>query len=198
MAPFLLAVQRVVGRVHVQHDLLRGLRVCLQEQLHQQRVEPLRIGHDALVAVLPGLLGGAQLEPVEGAGAGQRMAPVALAHAALTGHVGAAEREREQAVVAQGVMVIDILVAEREPVQALGDQVLQGMLAARRIAVIAEAGGHAGGQLEGAVGGPQDDGPAVRGHAAAVEAGDHLSAAVVREFDCGTVCRHEAWSSGSS
>ena len=106
--------------------------MCLQEQLQQQRVEPLRIGHDALVAVLPGLLGRAQLKPVKGAGAGQRMAPVALAHAALTGPVGAAEREREQAVVAQGVMVVDILVAEREPVQALGDQVLQGMLAARR------------------------------------------------------------------
>jgi len=31
------------------------------------------VGHDPLVAVLTGLFGGAQLEPVEGAGTGQRM-----------------------------------------------------------------------------------------------------------------------------
>ena len=105
VAPLLLPVQRVMRRVHVQDDLLRLLPLLLQEHVHQQRVEPLGRGHDALVAVLAGLLGGAQLEPVERARARQRMAPVALPHAVLAGHVGMAQRQREQAVVPQGVMV---------------------------------------------------------------------------------------------
>ena len=123
------------------------------------------------------------------------MAPAALAHAALPGHVRPAEREREQAVVAQGVMIVDIFVAERESIQALGDQIVQGMLATRGIAVIAEAGGHAAGLVERAVRGLQQQGAPIGGHATPVEAGDHLATAVVGELDCGTVCWHEAFSS---
>ena len=128
--PLLPAVQRVVGRVHIQDDLLRRRGVAVQEQLHQQRVEPLRVGHDALVAVLRGLLGGAQLEPVEGARAGQRMAPVALPQTAFAAEVVAAQGERQQAVVAQPVVVAEVLIPQRQPEQALGQQALQGMLAA--------------------------------------------------------------------
>ncbi len=140
--PLLPAVQRVVGRVHIQDDLLRRRGVAVQEQLHQQRVEPLRVGHDALVAVLRGLLGGAQLEPVEGARAGQRMAPVVVA---------------------------EVLIPQRQPEQALGQQALQGMLAAAGVAVIDEAGGQAPGQADALVDSLQQQGATIGGHAAAVK-----------------------------
>ena len=96
------------------------------------------VGHDAPVAVAGGLLGGAQPEPAGGAGAGQRTAPVALAHAALPGDVVAAHGEREQAVGAQPVVVVEALAPQGEGEQALGEQVPQGVLAAAGGAVIGE------------------------------------------------------------
>ena len=38
-APLLMPVQRIIGGVQVQHDLLRGLRVSFKEQLHQQPLD---------------------------------------------------------------------------------------------------------------------------------------------------------------
>ena len=164
--------------------------MAVQEQLHQQRVEPFCVGHDPLVAVLPGLLGGARLEPIEGAGAGQRMAPVALPHVAFAAEVVAAQGEREQAVVAQPVLVAEVLIAEREPEQALGEQALQGMLAAARFSVIDEACGQPLGQADALVDGLQQQGAAIGGHAAAVKAGAHLAAALIGEIDCDPVCAY--------
>ena len=46
-------------------------------------------------------------------------------------------------------MVIDVFVAVREAKQALGEEALQGMLAATGIAVISEAGCQMPGQIHG-------------------------------------------------
>ena len=131
---------------------------------------------------------GSETLPGEGAGAGQRMAPVALAHAAFAAEVVVAQGQREQAVVAQPVVVGDVLLAEREPEQALGQQALEGMLAAAQIPMIDKTGGQAAGQADALVDGAQQQGVAIAGHAAAVEAGAQLAAALIGQIDCNTVC----------
>ena len=50
-APFLFAVQRQVGGVHVQHDLSGRLLVRLDEHLHQQFIHRLFPERDLLVPV---------------------------------------------------------------------------------------------------------------------------------------------------
>ena len=84
-ATLLLAVQLIVGGIHVQHDPLRERLVHVQEQIHQQVVDLFRARHDLLVAVLVCLQQRTQLQPVERARASQRMAPIALPPAALPG-----------------------------------------------------------------------------------------------------------------
>ena len=53
-AAFLAAVQGIVRRVHVQHDALRLRPVPVQEQVHQQGIQPRGVRHDLLVA-FPGV-----------------------------------------------------------------------------------------------------------------------------------------------
>jgi len=52
-AAFLLAVQRHIGGVDVQHDLLGGVPVSFHKHIHQQLVDPLFPEGDLLVAVRP-------------------------------------------------------------------------------------------------------------------------------------------------
>ena len=165
-------MQGVIGRVHIQHDLLRGLDVAFREQVHQQGDQPLGVCHDPFVAMLARLLGGVQLEPIEGAGTDQWMAPVTLSTAALT----------QQVLAGHG---------QREPEEALGEEAAEGMIAATTIPVIGETGGQAPGEVEAAVDGAQQQAAAVGGHAAVIEAGTHLAAAMLGQIDCVTLCRHE-------
>ena len=138
-----------------------------------------------MVAVLSGLCGSAQLEPIERAGSGQRMARVTLAGTPRAADVGPAHSRRQQAVV-----VADVFVAQREAEQARREQVLQAMLAATGIAVISEARCQTPGQVDTLVDGPQQQSPAIGGHPAAVKAGTHLPTGPDWEIDCDTV---RAW-----
>ena len=65
--PFLLPMQRIVGRVQIQDDFFRRLLVGLEKDLHQQAVHGSVIQHDFFVALLPtGRLFG-QFQPIQGA-----------------------------------------------------------------------------------------------------------------------------------
>ena len=55
---------------------------------------------------------------------------------------GLARQQRQQAVRAQRVVVVDVLVAERDPVDPLRDQLLQRVLDLSRMAEIREAARH--------------------------------------------------------
>ena len=59
------------------------------------------------------------------------MAPVAFERAALAGDVVAAHGEREQAVLAQSVVIAEVFIAEHEAEQALGEQVRGGACSQR-------------------------------------------------------------------
>ena len=100
--PLLLAVQRVVGGVEVEDDLLRRPLVRLQEQIDEQVGERRRVVTDLVIAVIGPQRG--VLQPVERALAGERRAvrPLRLE---LVGE------QREHRVVAQLVVVVHVLVA---------------------------------------------------------------------------------------
>src|SRR5690606_40172804 len=77
-----------------------------------------------------------QLQAVQRALARQRMTTVALPLALLAGRVGLADGQRQERVVAEGVMVVQVLVAAQQAQHALREQLLDRMLDAARVAVI--------------------------------------------------------------
>ncbi|PCC68177.1 hypothetical protein NAEX_01186 [Nannocystis exedens] len=68
------------------------------------------------------------------------MAPVAHPLALLAGRIGLAYRQREQGIVAEHVVVVQVLVTTQQAQHALREQFLDGVLDAARVAVVPEAG----------------------------------------------------------
>src|SRR6516164_1208042 len=94
----LIAVDRVVGGVEVQDDLLRRHGVGLEEQVDEESLDGASAARDLLVpALLVGPDGG-QLEPVEGALAGQGFTLVAFPKPVLAGGVSLAHDGRQEGI----------------------------------------------------------------------------------------------------
>ena len=168
----LVAVDRVVGGVEVQDDPLGRPGVGLEEEGHEEAFDVVGAADDLLVAaVLVGPDGG-QFEAVEGALAGQRLAPVALPLAGLARGVGLADDGGEQGVAAEVVVVVEVLVAQRQGVDPLGDQLLDGVLDEVGVAVVGEAGGELADDPGESLGLAEQQGAAVGGDVAAVEVGE--------------------------
>ena len=99
------------------------------------------------------------------------------------GRVRLARQQRQQAVRAQRVVVVDIFVAERDPVDPLRDQLRQRVLDLSRMAEIREAARHPIQQGEPPIHFPQQHAAAVRREPAPVEAADHAAAAQGVKFE---------------
>ena len=108
----LVAVQRIVGGVEIEHDLLRRPIVGVEEHLHEQRLDRRTVVGDPAVAVG---CRGAVFQPVERALAGER-------RAAPVPRLEPAEHHPEHRVVAQPVVVDQVLVTERDAEHPLPDQ----------------------------------------------------------------------------
>src|SRR5271169_5662080 len=108
----LMAVQRVVSGVEIEDDLPGRLVVRLQEQIDEQ---PLDRGPVMADLVIAGRLGAAQLEPVQRRFPGDRRARLAPRRE-LAG------QNRHHRIVAQLVMIDQILVTQRDPKHPLADQ----------------------------------------------------------------------------
>src|SRR5581483_1350457 len=140
---------------------------------------------------------------VEGALAGQGLAAVGRVAAALAGGVGLADEDGEQGVVAEGVVVEEVLVPQAQAEDALLEEVGEGVLDAVGVAVVGEAAGEALDEAELGLDLAEEQAAGVGGDVAAVEGGGHLAAAegLKKEFGVGTLCRHEAvlsvWRKGS-
>jgi hypothetical protein len=125
------------------------------------------------------------LEPVERAFAGER------------GAVFAPRRElasegRQHRIVAQLVVVDEILVSQRDPADALHEHGLDGMLHHLRRPAVGEAARQAPHQPERPIRGAQQQRPGIRSDLATVEGGDHLAAFdhFISEQIAATLCRH--------
>ena len=118
-APLLLAVQFHVGGVQVEHDLRRRRLEGFQKNRHQQGVQAVLPVGNLLVAMRAAV---AQFQPVQGALAGQRFVQLRLAG-----------QNVQQRILPELLVVVEILVAQRQRIDALshhfGDRVLDPLLA---------------------------------------------------------------------
>jgi hypothetical protein len=85
-------------------------------------------------------LGLPELQAVQGAFARHRIATVTDARASLSRLVWFANEQREQRLLAQAVVIIEVLIASGEGIDALFDQGFHWVLHAARGALIGKAG----------------------------------------------------------
>ena len=184
--PALLAtVDLVVGRVDVEHEsgwplLLPGV----DERLEQNGLQCVHIVLDPVVASRRPR-GRRMFQTVEGALAGQRRAVLAAAFE-LAG------QQRQQWIVAQLVVVVEILVSQGNAHDALGHQRADRVLCQAGIAVIGEACSHPVDEPDPAVEIPEQQRSGVRRHRSAVERGGHPAPLAPLKYEGMrlTLCRH--------
>ena len=183
---FLVAVQRHIGGIKVENDLLRWHLVTLDEKLHHELGHGFEVGDNlAVFALRPPRR--RQLEAVQGALARQWRA-VSAAGLEL------AESGAEGLVVAPSVVIIEILVTQSQSKDTLADQcrniMHHQMLGARVLETLGQPIRHAGDavglalQKNPGVGG--DRTPGKVGFYAASVASGHLTC----ELGCITDCIH--------
>ena len=109
--PLLLAMHRIVGRIEIKDDLVRRSLVRLQEQVDQQPLDGHPIVADLVIARRRQL---AQFHPIERRLAGHR-------RTILAPRLKLAGQHRHQRIMAQFVVVVQILIAQRDPKHPLAD-----------------------------------------------------------------------------
>ena len=181
-AALLMAVQRIVGGVEIEDDLPRRLKVRIEKEIDQKLLDGRGLMADLVVA--RGLRP-AQLQPVERALARHRRAVLAPRRELAGQH-------RHHRVVAQLVMIIEVLVAQRDPEHPLAHQgrhlVLDQLLPPR----VPEAAGEALDELDRTIRRTQQQCPGIRRDGAPVERRHHRTSF----YRCkikpirNTLCRH--------
>jgi hypothetical protein len=177
-----VAVQRIVGGVEIENDLFRRRRVRLQEQRHEQPFHRRRIMADP---VIPRRRLPAQLEPVERRLAGHR-------RTVLAPRSQLARQHRHDRIVPQLIMVVDVLISQRNPEHPLPNQGRRQMLDQFPFAPVHEAGGKAINQPDRTIRRSQQQRPGIRCDRSTIKS-RHNGAAFHRcklEQFCATLCRH--------
>ena len=162
---FLLAVQRNVGVVEIQHDLARCAFMRFEEKIQKQRID-LRIVTIDLV-ILRRLSPRRVLQAIERALARQWLA-VGPQH-----RVQLARQHRKRRVLAQLIVIVEVFIAQRQAEDALSHQGLDLMLDIARVAPINEAVGKATHQPKAPVDLSQQQCACVRGDVPTIETGYH-------------------------
>ena len=179
----LVAVQRIVRGVEVENDLFgrRGMRI--QEDIGEDALQRLHVVADLMVALAA--LMRRMLQPVDRALPRQRRAILAL-RLQLVGE------QRQHRIAAQGIMVVDVLVAEGDRDNPLADQRGQRVDHLVGAPMVGKARRNASGQPDRLVGLPQQYRPGIRRHRPAVEARHHPPAIEGFEFKLSraTLCLH--------
>jgi hypothetical protein len=181
-AALLMPVQRVVGGIEIEDDLFGRRRVSLHEQRDEQLLDRRAVVANLMVAARRQRR---VLEPVERALSGER-------RAVLAPRLELASERRQYRIVAQLVMVDEILVPERDPADALHEHGPDGVLDQIRRAAVGEAPCQTPHQPDRPIGGAQQQRPGVRGHLPTVERSHHLAAFdhFISEQIAATLCRH--------
>ena len=155
LTPLLFAVHRVIRGIEIDHDLLSWLAVHVQERVHEQRVHLILVRHDLLVTMVLGRFRASQFHPVQRARSRQGICPVTRPRPCLACQIVTAARQRQQAVPSDLVVVVEIIVTQREPQHPLPGQRFDRVLCSGRIAVVLEASPKPPGQVENLVRFPQ-------------------------------------------
>ena len=154
----------------------------VKEELHEQRLDRRAVVGDPAVAIDSG---DTVLEPVERALAGKR-------RAAPVSRLQSAEHHPEHRVVAQPVVVDQVLVAERDPEHPLPDQRRHLVHHPLRRPAVGEAGREALDQPDSPVGCPEQQPSRIRRNLTAIEIRHHRAAIDRCESHRlrATLCRH--------
>jgi hypothetical protein len=114
--------------------------------------------------------------------------------ARLAGGIGLADDGGQERITAEVVVVVEVLVAQRQGGDALGDQLLHGVFGEAGVAVVGEAGGELAEDAGESLGLAEQQGAAVGGDGAAVEVGEDVAAAEHGKVEVGrvTLCFHRA------
>jgi len=168
--------------------------VGLQEERHEEPLDPVDVAGDLLVAAVGVGPDGGQLQPVEGALAGQRLTPIAGALPGGARGIELADDGGQQGITAEVVVVVEVFVAQGQGVDPLGHEVRQRVLDEVGLAVVGEAGGELADNGGEVLGRSEQQRAAVGGEVAAVEIGDPFAAAEhgTVEAGGGTLCVHRA------
>ena len=116
-----------------------------------------------------------QLQTVQSTRARQRRTAVACPHPSRARRVRLVRRQRQPSVAAQDIVIVEILVTQRQRVDALRQQRAHVVLDARRIAVIDETFGQPLRQSDALIHLAKQQTPAVRTHVPTVEPARHAA-----------------------
>ena len=158
-----MPVQRVVGGVEIEDDLCRRRRMRLDKEVDEHALDLRCVITDLVVTRR---LRPAQLQPVEGRFAGQRRA-IRAPRFELAG------QDRHDRVVAQRVMVDQILVTECQAKHPLPNQGRHRVLDQLGHALVGETAGKPLDQPDRPVGGAEQQRAGIRSHRAAVKRGHY-------------------------
>ena len=103
-AAFLMTVQRIVGRIQIENDLLRSTTMRRQEHIDKQPLDRRRIVADL---VIPRRLTTAQLQPV------QRRFPRQWRAIRPLG-LQLARQNRQHRIMSEFIEIIEVLIAQRD------------------------------------------------------------------------------------
>ena len=189
-AALLHAVQWDVGVVEIEHDLARRAVMRFEEDIDQQRIDLRSVAIN--LVVLRGIVLRRVLKTVERALARQCLAVRAQHRGQLPG------QRRERRVLAQFVVVVEVLVAQCQAEDPLADQRLDLMLHIARVTPVAETLREPTDQPKATIHLAQQQAARVRGDVAAIEASHHCAAADRFKFILlrATLCRHRGSPSG--
>jgi hypothetical protein len=178
----LMPVQRVVGGVEIENDPLGRRLVRLEEEGDEQALDRHRVVADLVVAARRHRR---VFEPVERALAGERRTTPAL------GDELAGER-RQHRIVAQLVVIDQVLVAERDAEYALGHHRLDRVLDLGLDPAVVEAGREPGHEPDGTIRRAEQQRPRIGRDLAAIERSHHLATLdhSITEQVAATLCRH--------
>ena len=180
--PLLLPVHRIVGRIEIEDDLARRAVVRLQENIDHEPLDGDRIVTDFVIARR---LQPAQLQPVERRLPGHR-------RTLLAPRLELARQHCHHRIVAQLVVVIEILITERDPKHPLPQQGRNLMLDQMWPTGVVKARGKPLRQLDRMIRRPQKQRARIRADRPAVECYHNVAAFndCKSEQICATLCRH--------
>jgi len=158
-----MAVQRIVGSVEVEDDLLGRRAMRLQEQIDKKRFDRRRVMADLVIARRNRAR---QFEPVQGRLAGDRRA-IAPPRCKL------ARKNRDHRIAAKLVVVVEVLIAQRQAKNPLADKRGHAMLDQIAAPPILETTRQAIDKPDRPVSRPKQKPAGVRGERTAVKIGDH-------------------------
>jgi hypothetical protein len=168
---FLLAVERIVRRIEVQHDPRRRLLMGVQEVLDEQPLDGFVIVDDLVIARD---LGRRALQTIERATPGQGVAAIPRPHPSGPHQIPLPGRHSQQRIVPQGVVIVEILVTLGLGQHALSQKLFHRVLDPIRTTMVPEARREATDQPAALRHLPQQQQAAVLRLPSAIKSGHHL------------------------